>query len=67
MEMALVSSAVGGEDQGVEALRGLVAVRAHLKDGNELHIQLLKDIDQVLAIVDGDSPPGIGQLPRPTT
>ncbi|MGP8208988.1 MAG: hypothetical protein ACLQVK_23540 [Acidimicrobiales bacterium] len=48
-------------------MRGLVAVRAHLKDGNELHIQLLKDIDQVLAIVDGDSPPGIGQLPRPTT
>jgi len=35
------------------ALRAFRAMRSHLRDSFELHVQLLNDIDEVLAIVDG--------------
>jgi hypothetical protein len=56
METTLFSPDLGGDDGGAEALRVLRAMRSHLQDGYELHIQLLSDIDQVLALVDGLNP-----------
>ena len=53
METTLFTS--GADDGGAEAVRVLRAMRAHLRDGYELHVQLLSDLDQVLAIIDGTS------------
>jgi hypothetical protein len=41
------------DDDGVEALRVLRAIRVHIKDGYELQVQLLEDLDEILAIVKG--------------
>jgi hypothetical protein len=49
METTLFSPGAGGE----EALRVLSAMRSHLQDSFELHVQRLMDLDVVLAIVDG--------------
>jgi hypothetical protein len=54
MELSLVSP--GADGGGAEALRVLRAMRAHMKDGYEIHVQLLRDLDQVVAIVEGTSP-----------
>jgi hypothetical protein len=53
METTLFSPDLGGEAGGAEAVRVLRAMRSHLQDGYELHVQLLSDLDEVLAIVDG--------------
>lgn len=53
METTLFSPGLGGEHGVAEALRVLKAMRSHLRDGYELYAQLLTDLDQVLAIVDG--------------
>jgi hypothetical protein len=37
-------------------MRVLRAMRSHLQDTFELHVQLLMDLDVVLAMVDGASP-----------
>jgi hypothetical protein len=49
--------APGPDDDGAGALRVLRAVRGHIRDGSELHAQLLDDLDDILAIADGASPP----------
>jgi hypothetical protein len=54
MDLSLVSP--GAHGGGAEALRVLRAMRAHLRDGYEPHVQLLSDLDQVLAMVEGTSP-----------
>jgi len=43
----------GNDDGGAEAVRVLKAMRDHLRDGYDLYVQLLSDLDQVLALVDG--------------
>lgn len=49
--------APGPDDDGAGALRVLRGVRGHIRDGSELHAQLLDDLDDILAIADGASPP----------
>ena len=56
METTLLSPGLDNEHGGAEAVRVLRAMRSHLQDGYELHAQLLRDLDQVLAIVDGVDP-----------
>lgn len=41
------------DDDGVEALRVLRTIRVHIKDEYELQVQLLEDLDEILAIVKG--------------
>jgi hypothetical protein len=45
------------DSNGAEALKVLRAIRGHIKDGAELHAQLLDDLDNMLAIVEGTSRP----------
>ena len=53
MELTLLSPHVSDQEDGVEVLRALRAVGVHLTDGYHLHVHLLRDLDEVLAMVDG--------------
>jgi hypothetical protein len=53
MELTLVPPFLGDENDGVEVLRALRAMRSHLQDGNEANLRLLDDLDWLLGLVDG--------------
>jgi len=59
MELTLVPPFLGDENDGLEALRALRAMRSHLKDGNEASVRLLNDLDWLLGMLDDGSPPSV--------